>query len=88
MILLSKLLRRVLVWNIEELALLIIYLVMVQARIIFSFYALEKYFYLENVLGVLTAIPWGLFNDFIDPTSVVNIDGSIASAVAMMFLPK
>eukprot|EP01036_Dinobryon_divergens_P031507 gene31507-40915_t len=38
--------------------------------------------------GVLTAIPWELFKDKIDPKAVSNSDGSIATAVGMMFLPR
>lgn len=39
--------------------------------------------------GVMTAIPWKLYRDIIaDEKSVLNKDGSIASAVGMIFLPK
>jgi glutamate synthase (ferredoxin) len=37
--------------------------------------------------GVLTEVPWGLF-DSVDPFTVTNKDGSIASAVGMLFLPE
>lgn len=39
--------------------------------------------------GVMTAIPWGLFSKFVpNPSSVQNKDGSIATAVGMVFLPR
>jgi glutamate synthase (ferredoxin) len=38
--------------------------------------------------GVMTAIPRDLFKDSIDPNTVKNMDGSIATAVGMIFLPK
>lgn len=36
----------------------------------------------------MTAIPWELFADMVDPTKSLNKDGSSACAVAMIFLPK
>lgn len=36
----------------------------------------------------MTAIPWELFGDYVDPNGVINNDGSIATAVGMIFLPQ
>ena len=38
--------------------------------------------------GLLTAIPWKLFQSYCDPTQYTNKDGSTACAIAMMFLPQ
>lgn len=46
------------------------------------------YMYVRTYIGVLTAIPWELFEDIVDPKGVLNGDGSTATAVGMMFLPR
>lgn len=38
--------------------------------------------------GVMTAIPWSLFSSIASPGSVLNKDGSFATAVGMIFLPR
>eukprot|EP01035_Chromulina_nebulosa_P019014 gene19014-24834_t len=38
--------------------------------------------------GIMTAIPWDLFSDKVDPFEVRNADNSIATAVGMIFLPR
>ena len=38
--------------------------------------------------GVLTNIPWELLKDIVQPNAVKNADGSDATAVSMMFLPR
>ena len=38
--------------------------------------------------GIMSAIPWDLFSNICNPKSVLNADGSIATAVGMIFLPR
>jgi len=38
--------------------------------------------------GIMSAIPWDIFSNICNPKSVLNGDGSVATAVGMIFLPR
>ena len=38
--------------------------------------------------GIMTAIPWTLFDEYTNRDDVLNRDGSSATAVGMLFLPR
>ena len=93
MILFNKLWLLARVWSTEVLAQLIIFPVTVQvfqqgSRKCVLALRTHIYMYVCTYIGVLTAIPWELFEDIVDPKVVLNGDGSTATAVGMMFLPR
>ena len=44
--------------------------------------------YISVLSGVLTAIPWELLSEYVDPLLSRNLDGSPATGVGMLFLPR